>query len=299
MVDNLIPRLRCLVLSYASFEALCVGDLLSRFPFLKDFTLYSYGTISEEGIQISNCSLERIKLVVQGFQRYGEDSKPRVKFDVPSVRKLTFEGDGVPCLSFKSTPHSREWESNVSIKYNTKNGVSAFWFNELSELLTELSQSKTHLSLRIDSNAVRLDYNVGDKIIQGLCKHELENLTIDIKNLPTLSCYAFFDGLFRVCRPKLITQYYKDDPDKRRYYGRYNHMEKTNIDILCQILEQGINLKVSGPTQFMYGLNDLEEVNAQALDMENVQAAEWRPIPFDEHVQEHQRVRLLLKWKLN
>ncbi|KAL3645017.1 hypothetical protein CASFOL_010197 [Castilleja foliolosa] len=302
VVDNLIPRLRCLMLGYASFKALCLGDLLSRFPFLKDFTLYIYNktsshfdTVFEEGIQISNCSLERIKLAMKGFQGRDEEvRKPRFKLDVPNVRKLTFEGDVIPCLSFMSTPPSSEWESHLSIECN-RDGFFSFWFNELSELLTELSQSKTYLFLNAGRSTSRyshmssFDYKVGDKIIQGLRKHELENLTIDMTNLPSLNCYALFDGLFRLCRPKLITHYYKDDPDKRRYV-------QTNIEFLCQTLEEGKNFKVSRPTQFMYGLNDLEEVNAQAFDMNDV-PAEWKPIPFDEHVQTHQRIRLLLKWK--
>ncbi|KAL3645025.1 hypothetical protein CASFOL_010205 [Castilleja foliolosa] len=325
VVDNLIPRLRCLVLGYVSFKALCLGDLLSRFPFLKDFTLYltqsHFDTILEEGIQISNCSLECIKLVLQDFESYPVlhdfESNPRnrgnrklrVKFDVPSVRKFTYEGFAIPCLSFISTPPSREWESHVSIECAHR-GLSAFWFNELSELLTELSQSKTHLSLNVGQNTSSFDYKVGDKIIQGLRKHQLENLMIDMTDLPSLSCYALFDGLFRLCRPKLITQYYKDHPVIWRY-GHHcdsdNHMEKTNIDFLCQTLEQGINLKVSGPTQFMYGLNDLEEVNAQAFDMDDV-PADWKPIPLEslldddtpyKYVQAQIRTRLLLKWKPN
>ncbi|KAL3645024.1 hypothetical protein CASFOL_010204 [Castilleja foliolosa] len=314
VVDNLIPRLKCLVLSYVSFKTLCLGDLLYRFPFLKDFTLYlnrsskNIDTVFEEGIQISNCSLERIKLVLKDFSNYSKVKRPRVKFDVPSVREFTFEAAVIPCLSFMSTSPSREWESHVSINFEDRNGLSTIWFNELSELLTELSQSKTHLSLNVGRNTSSFDYKLGDTIIQGLRKHELENLSIDMTDLPSLSCYALFDGLFRLCRPMFITQYYKDDPDKRRYGHHYdsdNHMEKTNIDFLCQTLEQGINIKVSRPTEFMYGLNDLEEVNAQAFDMDDV-TAEWKPIPFEslldddtpyKHVQAKIRTRLLLKWK--
>ncbi|KAL3645011.1 hypothetical protein CASFOL_010191 [Castilleja foliolosa] len=305
VVDDLIPRLRCLVLGFESFKTLCLGDLLSRFPFLKDFTLClnhtsssRFDTIFEEGIQISNCSLERIKLVLQGFQSSDKIRRPRVKFDVPNVREFTFEGNVIPCLSFMSIPTSREWESHLSIQCNHDN-FSAFWLNELSELLTKLSQSKTHLSVNVGRNTSSFNYKVGDKITHGLRKHDLENLKIDMTGQPSLSCYALFDGLFRLCRPKLITQYYKDVPVKRRYNHRYKNdsdMVKTNIDFLCQTLEEGINLKVSSPTQFMYGLNDLEEVNAQAFDMDNI-PAEWKPIPFDEHVQAHQRIRLLLKWK--
>ncbi|KAL3644995.1 hypothetical protein CASFOL_010175 [Castilleja foliolosa] len=311
VVGNLIPRLRCLVLSYESFKALYLGDLLSRFTFLKDFTLYlkysrkNIDTVFEEGIQISNSSLERIKLVLKYFQCSAEGRKPRVKFDVPSVRKFTFEGDVIPCLSFISTPPSREWESHVSIQC-PQDGFSAFWFNELSELLTQLSQSKTHLHVCPDLET--FGYKVGDKIIQSLRKHELENLTIDMTGQPSLSCYALFDGLFRLCRPKLITQ-----SRRRRYRKRYmnycyeneNYTEITNIDFLCQILDQGINFKLSSPTQFMFGLNDLEEVSAQTLDMDNV-PAEWRPIPFEslldadtpyKYEQAQIRTRLLLKWK--
>ncbi|KAL3645030.1 hypothetical protein CASFOL_010210 [Castilleja foliolosa] len=272
VVDNLFPRLRCLELGYESFKTLCLGDLLSRFLLLKDLTLFLNGstdTISEEGIQISNCSLERIKLVQQYFDIGPGYRKLRVKFDVPSVRKLTIECAVIPILSFMPTPpSSREWESHLSIKFEGRksNGFSTVWFNELSELLTELSQSKTHLSLNVGWNKRSFDYNVEDKIIQGLRKHDLENLTIDMTYVPTLNCYALFDGLFRLCRPKLITQYYEDGP---LFSCRYNGQ---NIDFLCQILEQGINLKVPGPTQFMYGLNDLEKMNVQACDVDNVPA---------------------------
>ncbi|KAL3645037.1 hypothetical protein CASFOL_010217 [Castilleja foliolosa] len=307
VVDKLIPRLRCLVLSYESFKILCLGDLLSRFPFLKDFTLFLHHTtdiILEEGIQISNSSLERIKFVQQYFERRPRNRKRKLgfKFDVPSARKLTIECNVIPTLSFMSTPLSREWESHVSIQFEERkfNGLSTIWFSELSQLLTELSQSKTHLSLKVGWNKWSFDYNVGDKIIQGLRKHDLENLTIDMTGVPTLGCYALFDGLFRLCRPKLITQYYEDDPhQEQRYNGQ-------NIDFLCQILEKGIKLEVPDPTQFMYGLNDLEEMNVQAYDVDNV-PAEWKPISLDsldtdapdEHkdAQAKQRIRLLLKWK--
>ncbi|KAL3645039.1 hypothetical protein CASFOL_010219 [Castilleja foliolosa] len=184
VVDNLIPRLRCLVLSYASFKALCLDELLSRFPFLKDFSLYlnhCTDTILEEGIQISNRSLERIKLVLKGFARHIDRRRLRVKFDVPSVRKFTFEGDDIPCLSFMSIPTSREWESHLSIKC-----LTTFWFNDLSKLLTELSRSKTHLSLTVGSDTVSFAYNVEDKIVQGLRKHKLENLRVHTMVLPPL-----------------------------------------------------------------------------------------------------------------
>ncbi|KAL3644997.1 hypothetical protein CASFOL_010177 [Castilleja foliolosa] len=308
VVDNLIPRLRCLVLGYVSFKDLYLGDLLSRFTFLKDFTLHihrdSADTIFEEEIQISNCSLERVKLVLERFQTYDEGRKPRVKFDVPSVRKFTFESDVIPCLSFISTPPSREWESHVSIQCPQR-GFSAFWFNELSELLTQLSQSKTHLN--VYANLETFVYKVGDKIIQGLCKHELENLTIDMTGQPSLSCYAFFDGLFRLCLPKLITQSRYGKCYKNYCYNNENYKKITNIDFLCQTLAEGINFKVSSPTQFMYGLNDLEEVNAQAFDTSDV-PAEWKPIPLEslldadtpyKYEQEQTRTRFLLKWKPN
>ncbi|KAL3645038.1 hypothetical protein CASFOL_010218 [Castilleja foliolosa] len=317
IVDNLIPRLRCLELGYVWFKTLCLGDLLSRFPLLKDFTLYlnrqstnRFDTIFEEGIQISNSSLECIKLLVLERIKnyYIEVRRPRVKFDVPSVRKLTIECAVIPVLSFMSTPPSRQWESHVSIQCDDHNKdgfcFSTLWFNKLSELLTELSRSKTHLSLKGFYKS-SFEYKVGDKIIQGLRKHELENLTIDMTNLASFSCYAIFDGLFRLCRPKLITQYYKDKGRYSHHYRNYSDKEKTKFDFLCRTLEEGINFKVSRPTQFMYGLNDLEEVNAQTFDMNDI-LAEWKPIPFeslldadapDEHVQAKQKIRLLLKWK--
>ncbi|KAL3645034.1 hypothetical protein CASFOL_010214 [Castilleja foliolosa] len=314
VVDNLIPRLRCLVLDYAWFSFFCLGDLLSRFPFLKDFTLYlnrsskNIGTVFEEGIQISNCSLERIKLAMKGLQRYysgvrrpTKPRRPRVKFDVPSVRKLTIECAAIPILSFISKPPSREWESHLSIECEDHLGLSTIWFKELSELLTELSQSKTHLFLNATRNMSSFDYKVGDNII--IRKHELENLTLEMTNLLYSSCYPLFDGLFRLCRPKLITQYYNDLMDDLM---DDNNMQKTNIDLLCQILEEGIKFKVSSPTQFMYGLNDLEEVKAQINFDVDDDTAEWMPIPLEllldedsphKYVHKQQRIRFLLKWK--
>ncbi|KAL3645035.1 hypothetical protein CASFOL_010215 [Castilleja foliolosa] len=176
VVNNLIPKLRCLVLGYESFKALCLGNLLSRLSFLKDFTLNlnlsscsHVDAIWKEGIQISNRSLERIEL---GLKDYEGTRRPRIKFDVPSVCKFTFDGNVIPCLSFISIPPSREWESHVSIRC-----TSTIQFNELSELLTELSQSKTHLSL-YTGGKLSFAYNVGEKIIQGYRKHELESLRV-------------------------------------------------------------------------------------------------------------------------
>ncbi|KAL3645026.1 hypothetical protein CASFOL_010206 [Castilleja foliolosa] len=171
LVDNLIPRLRCLVLGSESFKTLCLGDLLSRFSFLKDFTLYLNGDINiyEETIQISNSSIERIKLVqvLKSFPNYGYVRRPRLKFDVPSIRKFTYEGISIPRLSFISTPPSREWESHVCIQCKNDEFPTC-WFNELSELLTKLSQSKTHLSLHSGCKLTAFDYKVGDNIIEGL-----------------------------------------------------------------------------------------------------------------------------------
>ncbi|GFP82960.1 putative F-box/LRR-repeat protein at3g28410 [Phtheirospermum japonicum] len=292
LVNNL-GRLRCLVLGSVSFEKLFSGDdLLSKLPFLEDFTLYlERNNFEEVDIQISNCSLERIKLELED-QRHMHSSgkRPRVKLDVPSIRKFTFEGDVIPSLSLISTPYSsREWESYVSVKCQRYGGPTAFWFGELCEFLTTLRQSKTHLSLLVDNhNWTSFDYKVRDNIIQGLRKHELESLAINMRGIPSLNCYALLDGLFRLCRPKMITQYDK----QQRYHSKY----KRNIDFLCLTLEQGMKVKVSRPSQFMYGLNDLEEVNAQSFDVE------WRPIPLESLLdiadeQQHQRVRLLLKWK--
>ncbi|GFQ03635.1 putative F-box/FBD/LRR-repeat protein at5g56810 [Phtheirospermum japonicum] len=249
------------------FDPMFFRDLLSKFPSIEDFTLRSCINVQ----QVSSRSLRRLTF-----------SEPwnSIKFDVPNIRKFMYDGSAIPSVSFKST--STEWESHVSIyaQYN----LSTLWFRRLNKFLTKLRRSKIHLSLNVKTNK-SFDYESDD--IQGLPKPEVENLTMDVGCLPSLSCYAIFDGLFLTCRPKLITQYL------------YPYCKKSN-DFLWKTLARQMNGQFWTPSRSMYGLQDLKEVNVQLFDEE---VSVWRDLPWESlldattSLEDMQRIRFQLKWK--
>ncbi|GFP80732.1 F-box/LRR-repeat protein at3g59200 [Phtheirospermum japonicum] len=277
-----LHRLTCLELYSVEFNTLFLADLSSNFPSLKDLTLHSY-TFFQEEVRISSCSL--VRLDFRHESDVGRDIKSRIIFDVPSIRKFTFEGRTIPSLSFRSNSRD-QWESHISITHF--HGPTTFWFRKLNKFLTKLRRSKIHLSLKV-SSPKSFDYAP-----EGLTKkQEVENLTVDYSGLPSLTCYALFDGVFRICRPKCITQYLVPKPS----YDRW----KRNNDFLCKIFIRGMDGEfLSTPINFMNGLHDLEEVNAQLYD--EVVAA-WRPIPLEllldasKSPANKQTIRFQMKWK--
>ncbi|GFP90653.1 putative F-box/LRR-repeat protein at3g18150 [Phtheirospermum japonicum] len=282
--------LTCLELVYVKFDTLFLGDVSSRFPSLKDLTLHMYSTsfAGEEEIRISSSSLERLNFAqtkCSRRHRFGDAQKRRlrVKFDVPSIRRFTYDGRVIPLLSFKST--SREWESRVSIvRYND---LGSLWFRRLSKFLTKLRRSKIHLSLNV-SVWRSFDYEAGE--VQGLRRPRVENLTIDLADLPYLNCYALFDGLFQMCRPKFITQYL-------HHKSRVDGKEKREYFLCKAFLGRGGN-----ESHFMYyGLEDLEEVNVEIWDEV---VAVWRHVPLEylldastNATTDKRKIRFQLKWR--
>ncbi|KAL3640858.1 hypothetical protein CASFOL_015826 [Castilleja foliolosa] len=276
-----LPRLcelRCLVLCNLEFDTFWYfGDLFPELPSLQDLTLKNCKNVRE----VCSPSLERVT--------FESDHRSRVEFDVPSIKKFTLEGSVIPWVFFKSTS-SKYWESRVSItcEHDHRARLSTSWFIELNQLLTELSQSKIYLSLHIRSK-YSFDYEVDD--FEGLTRPQVENVTVDIIYLPSLSCYALFDGLFRLCCPSFITQYLLPE----------SSIGAKRNDFVSKILVQGMKRTCSFQSCFMYGLLDIEEVNLEIYD-EDVPA--WIPLPLkslldaSKSLTKEQKIRFQLKWNL-
>ncbi|KAL3640867.1 hypothetical protein CASFOL_015835 [Castilleja foliolosa] len=273
-------QLKCLVLCNVEFDTLwCFSDLLPKFASLLDLTLEECKNVRK----VCSPSLERLT--------FEPSHRSRVEFDVPSIKKFTLRRSGInhsvfPLVCFKSTS-SKYWESHVSIK--SYDPLKTSLFLELNQLLNELSQSKIYLSLDFGSRD-SFDYEVGD--IEGLPKPQVENVTVDIKYLSSLSCYALFDGLFWLCRPRFITQ---------SLLPEWSIDAKKNNDFVCKTLVQGMKGTCSFQSLYKYGLCDLEEVNVEIYD-ETVPV--WRPLPLEsflgpsKRLVEEQKIRFHMKWNL-
>ncbi|KAL3640866.1 hypothetical protein CASFOL_015834 [Castilleja foliolosa] len=281
-----LSELRCLVLCNVEFDTLFV-DLLPKLSSLQDLTLERCQDVRK----VFSPTLERLT-----FKPYFGS---RVEFDIPSIKKFTLEGSVIPSVCFKLTS-SKYWESHVSIKCEKDRAhLSTSWFLELNQLLTELSQSRIYLSLHIRSK-YSFDYEVGG--FEGLPKPQVENVTVDM-HCPSLSCYALFDGLFRICRPRFITlyllpQWHDDDPYLLR---KWNDYAKKNNDFICKTLVQAMKRTCSFQILCMNGLHDLEEVNVKLYDKD---VPAWRPLPLEslldasKSLTEWQKIRFQLKWNL-
>ncbi|KAL3642662.1 hypothetical protein CASFOL_013477 [Castilleja foliolosa] len=244
----------------------------SRLPSLKDLTIRKCRTQ-----EVSCPSLERLYFATEHYTS--------VKLDVPSIRKFRFEikYDEIPSLCFVSA--HREWECDVFIKIYLSS-FSTSWFCSLNKLLTELSLSKMYLSLNIGMAQGMLygcQFEVG--AIRGLPKHKVETCTIDMLCPRAVDCFAFFHGLFQICRPTFIIVNYR----------LCNVDGIANNTMLHKTLARGLDDKC------MYGLHDLEEVNVHLFDED---ADAWRPLPLESLLDPSislsggQKTRFQLKWKM-
>ncbi|CAA0822018.1 Unknown protein [Striga hermonthica] len=283
---TLLPKLRHLELTCLTINTLLLGDLSCKFPLLRDLSMQC--DYLESDLFISSHSIEHLDI-----ETYLITDTVSLEFDVPSIRKFKFKsGDNLPSsMSFKST-NLREWESHVT--------MSGFYpytsmFLALRNFLTQLSPSKLYLTIIVD-HVDKADYEMEDLL--GLpCTLQLENLMIETKYLVSLAGYALFDGLFRLCRPKCITQHLLSE-------RRYGNEGCVTDDFLCKILERGMKGHYLYPSNFLHGLHGLEEAYVQAPVDEAVGA--WRLVTGDlcsdisalaSQERHGKKIRFLLKWK--
>ncbi|CAA0843413.1 Unknown protein [Striga hermonthica] len=235
-------KLTSLKLQCMRLDSEFLDDLSFRFPNLKDLflNLCDFG----DKIQICSHSLERLELLTR------ERRRTKFVLDVPRIRKLTFKCCEIPSVVFISDSKELD-ESHVSIVCYSFTHSS---FLDVSKLLTELRRSKIYLYLSV--RAVDMsDYEVED--FDGLpSRHQLEHLMVETDDMKSLTSYAIFDGFFRLCCPKIITQRYQ------RHQRYHDHKRtKRNNDFLSKMLERGTKGAFS-----MYGLHDLEEVYVKPYD---------------------------------
>ncbi|CAA0843412.1 Unknown protein [Striga hermonthica] len=266
-------KLTSLKLQGMQLDSAFLDDLSFRFPNVKDLSLeLCYSSIK---IQICSHSLERLELLI------GERRSPKIVLDVPCICKLTFKCFDIPSVVFISESKELD-ESHVSLVcYSFK----LSWFLYVSKLLTKLRWSK--ISLYLSVRAVDMsDYEVED--LDGLpSRHQLEHLMLETDYMKSLTCYAFFDALFRLCCPKMITQHYQRN---QRYHDR-----KRNNDFLSKMLERGTKGVFSNPCNFMYGLHDLEGVYVKPYDDDGDDVV-WTS-KFNLQMHNAETLRFHLKWK--
>ncbi|GER35532.1 F-box/RNI-like superfamily protein [Striga asiatica] len=187
------------------------------------------------------------------------------------------------------------------------------------------SCSLEHLSLNCRHHGnpqIVLDYVPRIQGLEGFqCRHQVEHLTVETgRHIPSLTSFAFFDGLFRICRPKLVTQHNLNNDFISKILQQGNQEKfscpcnrpkmvtdqhpvsefhnSNNDSFLSKILQQGTKRKFLCPCNFLYGLHDLEEVHVQPVDEVD---AVWRLLTQESwsniHPDKKQKVRFYLKWR--
>ncbi|CAA0821995.1 Unknown protein [Striga hermonthica] len=273
--------LTCLLCDMTFLNFVTMGDLSSKFPFLKHLTLHDFWAYPKE-IVISSRSLERLNFIC--FEQYSEK---KIRFDVPSLDKFTYKGPLIHHISF--APTSKFRVSRLAIEEN--DGLSTAWFGKLENLVKELGRSEIHICLSLGSKAI-LDYEADE--FQRVSKPEVDSVTVHMDGLSSITCYVLFDGLFRIFRPKIIAHYILPESSCGR---------KTNNDLLGKTLLEGLNGKFSaiGSHFIMWSVNDIKEVNVQLLDDDDVGV--WTPLSWDSFLDASRStyrkrdVRFQLAWK--
>ncbi|CAA0821998.1 Putative F-box/LRR-repeat protein [Striga hermonthica] len=272
-----LPKLKRLELRYLRINSSFLGDLSCKFPLLRSFAFRCF--YLESDLVISSPSIEHLDIETERIL-----GPVRLEFDVPSIRKFEFKSwENLPpsSLSFKSTS-LREWESHLYIKSHCC--VGTVGVIGLNKLLTSLGQSKIHLWIEVYKYNSERSFNYDVWEFNGLTLHQVEELTIDGMDckVPSLTNFALFDGLFRLCRPKLITQ--------------QNQASYQSDFLFKTFLRHGTNHVCSARSLCMYGLRQLEEVRGQIF-YEDVDT--WRLIPLDawDAFKEHKKIRFQLRWR--
>ncbi|CAA0822000.1 F-box protein [Striga hermonthica] len=268
-----LPKLRHLELRHLTINTSFLGDLSCKFPLLRELSIH-HCSFQGDYLLISCPTIECLNIT----NRFAKTAS--VEFDVPSIRKFKFRSwENLPSsLTFKSTSF-REWESHLSITSHCC--VGNLGVIGLNKLLTSLGQSKIHLRIEV-VDIHSFNYDVWE--FNGLKLHKVEELTIDgmHSNILSLTSFALFNGLFRLCRPKFITQ--------------QNKTPSPSDFLFKMFLRHGINHECSARSLCMYALRHLEEVRAQIFDLD---VDTWRFIPMDtwDALKDQKKIRFQLMWR--
>ncbi|KAL3655044.1 hypothetical protein CASFOL_000830 [Castilleja foliolosa] len=227
-----LRKLKCLSLKKVKIDTSFFCDFSFKFPCLKDLTVDECS--GYKAIQISSTSLERISFVVQ-------KKMLKATFEVPCIRKFTFSGLVLPCLSFGTSSFVWKWESDISVRCsgNDDDRLTPSWFLKLQKFLVNLSPSRISLTLIININC---QDRFND--IKGLAKPPIvDNLRVLI-GASSLDCCALLNGLFLSCRPKLIS-FPGGKADNnflellcQRLSGRLRGIKKVNVEFYEENLSQ-------------------------------------------------------------
>ncbi|KAL3629459.1 hypothetical protein CASFOL_026681 [Castilleja foliolosa] len=270
-----LRTLKCLSLKKVKIDTSFFHNFSFKFPCLKDLTVDDCFGYKE--ITISSPSLERISFAVK-------KKMLRANFEVPCIRKFTFSGSCLPCLSFgTSSSFVWKWESDISVtcSVNRNGHLPPSWFLKLKKFLVDLSSSRISLTLSISSIC---EDSSGD-VIQGLAKPPVvDNLRV-LMDEASLVCSALLNGLLLSCRPKLIS-----------FTG--GKADTAFLELLCERLLVSENGRNSNLNAMVGRLCDLKEVIVEFYD-ENL--SEWGPplsskALLDDYPENKQNIRLKLKW---
>ncbi|KAK6161585.1 hypothetical protein DH2020_004966 [Rehmannia glutinosa] len=255
------PHLSCLFLDTVRLSSKSFDFFSCNLPSLEKFTVVNcYGF---EEFHLSSRSIKHLSLL-------GIWEPIKATIDAPNILVFTYEAYISTSICFAIT--SREWKSDITLSNSADSDYNAAsWFHKLSELLKSLSQSVISLKLTQGSRIFRQIEDPPD--IKPLV---IEHLSL-AGNYSSSSFKAFLNCLFRVCRPRNISQCWYLDA-----HNGWKREEDKIIEFFVEILL--IKRYRRGLRHYMIWLQDLEEVSMD----ENGQ--EWHP-------GEGIKFRFRLKWR--
>ncbi|KAL7111243.1 hypothetical protein ACP275_05G076100 [Erythranthe tilingii] len=268
-----------------------------RHKYLKHFT---FRTIHECSVEIDIPTLETIDILgckvrfqSHEFSNLNSSSLHSVEIstdsveqsqvlciDAPNINYFRYVGNFLPSISF--TPTSNRWRSSSNVQFYVKNVQDAqSCFLKLSKQLQSLSRFEISLEIAqySDHNIVHNEEDViaQDAINGGNKPVVVEHLQLNLIRVSSLS--SFFNCLFRICRPKIITRYWLMHGELMR-----EREQKELIQYFCIIRERGNQ--------------DLEDLR---IDIFNNSRQEWKrlrgPILLESALLDVSHIRIRLKWR--
>ncbi|KAK6138606.1 hypothetical protein DH2020_027659 [Rehmannia glutinosa] len=243
----------------------------------KSFEFFSCNLPSLEKLTLVNCyGFEEFHLLSRSIKHLSifRISNPiKATIDAPNILVFNYEGNISTSICFRTT--SSKWKSNIFLRnYADFEYHASSWFHKLSELLKSLSQSVISLKLIQECRIFRQIEDPPDINIYGGFDKALVIEHLSLRGHYSSSSFkAFLNCLFRVCRPRNISQCWYLDA-----HNDWQRKEEKLIEFLVEIL------LIERDMRQHFWQQDLEEVSMD----EN--GHEWHP-------GEGIKFRFRLKWK--